>query len=337
MRRLLALLLALLAALPPVASPAWAITGGAADGGTHPYVGVVFNAHARCTGTLISPTVVLTAGHCTRDFVADRSPVYAAFDPAPGADSDTYAGTPHTDPAFVPADESIGGQAATDDVGVVVLDQPVALAAYGALPAAGAVEALVPGDPSLTAVGYGVQRVPRAGSPEATDLGTRAAAALALADDPGAVGHGFLELATGPGRDGGRVCYGDSGGPLLLTGTATVLAVVSFGTDVRCRGASYAARIDTPSTLAFVGQFLAGATARSIREGVTVVVTDDGVRLRASPSTAAPIVAELPQGRILEVTGPATGGGDHTWWPVRDPANPDLVGYVAAEFLQVQP
>src|SRR5215213_8726979 len=69
-RRLL--LMVLMAALLLVAvSPASAVTSGEPDGNRHPYVGLMVAQDAnnaplwRCTGTLLSPTVFLTAGHCT--------------------------------------------------------------------------------------------------------------------------------------------------------------------------------------------------------------------------------------------------------------------------------
>jgi hypothetical protein len=84
------------------AQPAGAITGGQRDE-VHTNVGVVrFTTEAgrfRCSGTLISPTVVLTAGHCTRD--TGESPatdVYVSFntdlplDPlAPGITPEEWA------------------------------------------------------------------------------------------------------------------------------------------------------------------------------------------------------------------------------------------------------
>src|SRR5215204_4788483 len=78
--RILALLTAALALLA-VATPAQAIKGGVPDEGAHPYVGELLfyvpsaedprfddpGAWFTCTGTLISPTIVVTAGHCAFD------------------------------------------------------------------------------------------------------------------------------------------------------------------------------------------------------------------------------------------------------------------------------
>ncbi|OLS28611.1 MAG: hypothetical protein HeimC2_05570 [Candidatus Heimdallarchaeota archaeon LC_2] len=51
-------------------TPGTAITYGDLDGDDHPYVGLMIadvngNPAWRCSGTLISSTVFLTAGHCT--------------------------------------------------------------------------------------------------------------------------------------------------------------------------------------------------------------------------------------------------------------------------------
>ena len=78
MRRRLSIVAALIAALA-IAAPVSAITNGAPDDGEHPYVGqlifyvpdaesAAFNDPGgwfSCSGTLVSPKVVLTAGHCT--------------------------------------------------------------------------------------------------------------------------------------------------------------------------------------------------------------------------------------------------------------------------------
>jgi len=66
-------ILPLALAIPMVlggAGMAAAISDGAPDGNGHPYVGLMVAQTAdgtplwRCSGTLISPTLFLTAGHC---------------------------------------------------------------------------------------------------------------------------------------------------------------------------------------------------------------------------------------------------------------------------------
>jgi hypothetical protein len=76
-------------------------------------------------------------------------------------------------------------------------------------------------------------------------------------------------------------------------------------------------------------------TSGPIETGSTVVVTDDGVRMRAQPSTDAEIVAELPKGTELTVTGPSGQADGYTWYPVEDPAT-GKAGFVAADFLRAK-
>ena len=66
---LTAMVLAILGLLAVVAPSASAITGGEPDGNRHPNVGLILyyteDGRFRCSATLISPTVLLTAAHCT--------------------------------------------------------------------------------------------------------------------------------------------------------------------------------------------------------------------------------------------------------------------------------
>src|SRR6476619_8653980 len=92
------------AAALAAASPAAAITNGAPDGNGHPNVGGLVADHAYsdgtwlyCSGTLISPTVFLTAAHCAEGG-DDR--VRVTFSSAYQDGDTVYAGTFHGDPQY---------------------------------------------------------------------------------------------------------------------------------------------------------------------------------------------------------------------------------------------
>src|SRR3954449_917485 len=101
MRRLV--ILAAAAATLILAGPAGAITNGTADGNAHPNVGGLVNATQfsdgtwiYCSGTLISPTVFLTAAHC-----GEGDPrVRVTFDSAYQDGDQVYSGTFYADPAY---------------------------------------------------------------------------------------------------------------------------------------------------------------------------------------------------------------------------------------------
>ena len=85
------------------ATPAQAITYGEPDGNAHPNVGGLVAAHAYsdgtwtyCTGTLISPTVFLTAAHCDEGTPRVRVTFSSAYKDG----GKTYAGTFHADPLY---------------------------------------------------------------------------------------------------------------------------------------------------------------------------------------------------------------------------------------------
>ena len=152
--------------------PVAAITDGTPDGNGHPYVGLM-TAHAedgdylwRCTGTLISPTVFVTAGHCTSG--ADYAVIY--FDAGPIIPDPDFTLTTRSCEGIerYPCGGGVTGTVHTHpdyddnafflfDLGVVVLDEPVNLSQYGALPELGALDDLAVGT-RFTSVGYGLQK-----------------------------------------------------------------------------------------------------------------------------------------------------------------------------------
>jgi len=137
------------------AGPAAAITGGTPTGTAYGNVGGLVSptqysdgTWLYCSGTLISPTVVLTAAHCAED--GER--VEVTFDPAYEDGDKTYSGTFYADPAYP------GTSADSHDIAVVVLDKEVKGITPALLPAAGSLSGLSSSQ-TFTSVGYGAYEV----------------------------------------------------------------------------------------------------------------------------------------------------------------------------------
>lgn len=124
-----------------------AITDGNLDGNGHPHVGLlVFDVGGspawRCSGTLLSPTVLLTAGHCTNGasggrvwFESDvQSNQVALGYPFDGPTSIAFCGI-DTHPQFGE------GSFVRHDVGVVTLCDSVTMDTYGVLPSVNQLDA----------------------------------------------------------------------------------------------------------------------------------------------------------------------------------------------------
>jgi hypothetical protein len=131
----------------------------------------------------------------------------------------------------------------------------VNLPTYGTLPTQGLLDELYAENKQqpYTGVGYGLE-----GSGPKTSFGgdTRRRAELRLVNLNGVLGAGKGTSAKfSSNANTGGTCFGDSGGPIFVSGTTTLVAVVSFGPNLTCSGTSGAYRIDQPDDLAFLATF----------------------------------------------------------------------------------
>jgi hypothetical protein len=246
MRKTSSLFVALVAALV-MAVPASAVQFGAPDGNNHPQVGLValFDASGvflrRCTGSLISPTKVLTAGHCTVG--ATYATVF--FDEVvTGGPFDGVPGFAFTKSGF----DNFASYPASNDLGMIVLWSPQS-GPYATLAPADYLDRAKSGQTRFDVVGYGVQD---ALPPDFVAMRARFAGEAMMVNTKSALTAGYnVQISASPGR-GGAVCFGDSGGPVFLAGTTTIVAVNSVVANNQCMGAAFSYRTDTADSLAFI-------------------------------------------------------------------------------------
>jgi secreted trypsin-like serine protease len=208
-----------------------------------------------CSGTLISPTVFLTAGHCTEFVIAEKLPTYVTFDPTyEPEESRLISGTPHMHASY---------SFPFYDVGVVVLDEPVRMATYRLLPEEGLVDTLPKGT-RLTAVGYGATDFAVGGGPpQPVYPDVRNRATVRYIGTSWTIGGEkanrdlWLKVRAGSrGRGGLGTCFGDSGGPYFLPDKRTIVGVTSFGINPNCAGVGGVQRVDLQAVLSWVRSFL---------------------------------------------------------------------------------
>jgi hypothetical protein len=243
---------------------AQAITDGALDGNGHPYVGLMVAQDAdgnplwRCSGTLLSSTIFLTAGHCAAEPAAHVE-IWFAADVQSGVPANGYpyhgdvGGTPYTHPQWDP------NAFFQHDLGVVVLDQPLAMTTYGVLPNLNQLDALKTQrglkDVTFTAVGYGLQKAfPDAASWQNSAFKIRMFATPTLIQINGALVGDYSLLLSNNANTGG-LCFGDSGGPNFIGSSNVVGGVSSFVLNGNCAGTGGVYRVDKADDLNWLATF----------------------------------------------------------------------------------
>lgn len=251
MRKLIAAIAAVASLV--LAGTAGAVTYGEPDGNGHPNTGALLapqaysdGTWASCSGTLISPTVFLTAAHC--DWGIPRLAVTfdSVYDAATGK---TYWGTWHADPQFS------GAQGDSHDIAVVVFDRAVKGSTPARLPAAGSLSNLS-SNQGFTSVGYGAQSVTIDKGPTFHYADIRY---VATSDTLFAINKAWLRISMNPALGDGGTCYGDSGGPNFLGAGATetnIVAATTITGDFMCRATNVVYRLDTPSARSFLASYV---------------------------------------------------------------------------------
>lgn len=246
-----------------------AITFGEPDGTRHPYVGTIIlqtpSGYFGCSGTLLSPTVLLTAGHCTEEGGVPNLNTWAKFTPSiafPGRENyatlgdyldDRRNGWTRGDAIAHPQYDDFSQFPATFDVGVVLLKKSVTMSTYGALPPEGFLATVrTAADNVFTVVGYGVQGFIR---PFQEDIYERYQGQVKLIELNSTFDAGMSAKFTNSPGTGGGSCFGDSGGPILYRDTNMVVALVSWGITP-CIGVDYQFRVDTALALDFLRPYV---------------------------------------------------------------------------------
>lgn len=245
-----------------VGGPAGAITFGELDAGRHPNVGSVIGtipdgrSFQWCTGTLISPTIFVTAAHCFVGY--DGVEFTVSFDENLDANLDgevdpsvnrlTGQATPH--PLF-----ASGGANETYDIAVFELDVASAITP-APLPAANLLESRALKQATFTTVGYGTERDSKNGGVNSFLPGSRRKVAEQTINS---VTKAWVTFSMNPSTGNGGTCYGDSGGPHFLggknDGTKTIVSITVTG-DRYCRSTDKTYRLDTANARDFLEAFV---------------------------------------------------------------------------------
>lgn len=264
-KKYLFVLLSVIAILAIAVFPVGAVTDGEPDGDAHPHVVLIImdidgSPAYRCSGTMIAPTFVLTAGHCAGEpgeFSGMR--IFTESDVQNGDNNYPFPGNNTI--------EAVNWAAHPDypyasfifnDVGMIELAEPFNPGVFGELPVVDSLDAYKTkrGQDYLTftSVGYGLQQI----NPvfiQSQKIRMVAHPQLLQINVPGFTGDFSLLLSNN--HSTGGTCFGDSGGPNFIGDSNVVGGVTSFGINGNCAGTGGVFRMDRQNVQDFVNGFMA--------------------------------------------------------------------------------
>ena len=192
-----------------------------------------------CSGTLIAPDVVLTAGHCVDPLVlSGRIPGFSLVEDANNASSSEIVSgeTTHKHSEFNIVGDPPPGLGQTYDIGLLILAQPITSVDYEILPGRFEASTALASGMSVEIVGYGMTDA------DSIDFGVKHHGVADLVE------VGDYELLIGKtGQQ--QNCKGDSGGPgfIQIAGKRRLVGVVSRSPDtvITCDHGGIDTRVDS--------------------------------------------------------------------------------------------
>src|SRR5450759_701545 len=265
------------------AAPATAITKNYTQDSTHKFVGLIAFYDAdevfqhRCTGELLTSTVVLTAGHCTDNGaggVNATARIWFQQDAGTHYDTTTQVDTVTGYPEYCAAGtlgtlcaeshemynygfDNFAGFPNILDIGIVILDQPMTDLGYATLAAPQTLDPLLNSrgtqDTTFTVSGYGISFSAKQGA-YAISFRERLMAQETLVNLVSHSTDGFSIQLNGNGGSRGGTCSGDSGGPVFYPADSNqIVAVTSWGmSNAGCRGDGWYYRTDRQDVIDWI-------------------------------------------------------------------------------------
>jgi hypothetical protein len=280
MKRTLVALVTAVAAVAVAVAPVAAITKNFQPDPDHTFVGLVafydsnWEFTHRCTGELLAPTVLLTAGHCTDNGTGGvNAHARVWFEQNAGAlfngttvPEDPITGYPNEclQPSMCTTSsvmynygfDNFAGFPNNHDVGIVILDTPMTGLGLASLAGNGTLNPLIkaPGtqDTNFRVSGYGISFAAHKGA-VAVSYRVRLQAVEKLVNLTAPYNAGYNIQLNGNGDDRGGTCSGDSGGPVFWPqGSNQIVAVTSFGKNATCRGDGFYYRTDRSDVINWI-------------------------------------------------------------------------------------